>query len=467
MGNDISPRELHGKRLLGYAWGQFGIILTNMFAGVFVFQFYVYTINLDSILTSIGISIQLIVSAFSSIFFGVVADNKKPGRFGKRRPFMLYGLPLWIFTSIIIWFPPKCPQNNQLYLPTAVFLWGILILKTISGSSILTVHLSMLTEQSQTHKNREKIAAVTTFFRIISSIFSLLLPLMVQSILPDPGNVKWWEPSGRIILRYIPWVGISFTLFGLIAVIITFFSIDENFHDKSSSITKKVSFKSFFPQMIEPLKDKKYRKFLSVRLFNAMSGRILGMMVIPFLTFTLLFTGGAFYIYIIISATSKFIGFIIWRRILKKHAVIKTYTICILASAVSALLDLIFLIDGLPTILKIFLFVVTIGTILGSMYGFGLFNPPLASALVYEAAENSNVHTLDIAVSNISGAYFGISSFILSIGQSFTSLMIGFILTGANAENSTIITLTLSSMGIFYLISLYFLRKLKLKKKTS
>lgn len=268
------------------------------------------------------------------------------------------------------------------------FLWGILILKTISGSSILTVHLSMLTEQSQTHKNREKIAAVTTFFRIISSIFSLLLPLMVQSILPDPGNVKWWEPSGRIILRYIPWVGISFTLFGLIAVIITFFSIDESFHDKSSSITKKVSFKSLFPQMTVPLKDKKYRKFLAVRLFNAMSGRILGMIVIPFLTFTLLFTGGAYYIYIIISATSKFIGFIIWRRILKKHAVIKTYTICILASAVSALLDLIFLIDGLPTILEIFLFVVTISTILGSMYGFGLFNPPLASALVYEAAEN-------------------------------------------------------------------------------
>ncbi len=377
---------------------------------------------------------------------------------------MLYGLPLWIFTSIIIWFPPKCPETNQLYLPTAIFLWGILILKTISGSSILTVHLSMLTEQSQTHKNREKIAAVTTIFRIISSIFALLLPLMVQSFLPDPENVKWWEPSGKIILSYIPYVGIGFTLFGLTAIIITFFSIDESFHDISTPFAEKKSFKSLFPQMTVPLKDKKYRKFLAVRLFNAMAGRILGVIVIPFLTYTLLFRGNSFYIYVLVSVTSKFIGFVIWRRILKKHAVIKTYTICILASAVSSLLDLIFLINNLPASFEIVLFIISIGTILGSMYGFGLFNPPLASALVYEAAENKREFTLDEAVSNISGAYFGLNSFILSIGQSISSLLIGFILTGANAENSTIITLTLSSMGIFYLISLYFLRKLKLKK---
>ncbi len=463
MGDINTPRELHGSRLLGYAIGQFGLILTNMFIGVFIFQFYVYTINLDSILTSIGISIQLIFSAFSSIFFGIVADNKKPGKFGKRRPFMFYGLPLWIFTSIIIWFPPKCPETNQLYFPTAIFLWGILILKTISGSSILTVHLSMLTEQSQTHKNREKIAAVTTIFRIISSILALLLPLMVQSFLPDPENVKWWEASGKIILSYIPWVGVGFTLFGLTAIIITFFSIDESFHDISTPIAEKKSFKSFFPQMTVPLKDKKYRKFLAVRLFNAMAGRILGIIVIPFLTYTLLFRGNSFYIYVIVSVTSKFIGFVIWRRILKKHAVIKTYTICILASSISALLDLIFLINNLPTSFEIVLFVISIGTILGSMYGFGLFNPPLASALVYEAAENKREFTLDEAVSNISGAYFGLNSFILSIGQSISSLLIGFILTGANAENATIITLTLSSMGIFYLISLYILRKLKLK----
>ena len=191
---------------------------------------------------------------------------------------------------------------------------------------MLTVHLSMLTEQSQTHKNRELIAAVSTLFRITSSVFALLLPLIVQSILPDPENVKWWEPSGTFILSSIPLVGIGFVILGTSAIVISFFSIDESFHNHSSLPLKNISLKSFFPQMTAPLKDKSYQKFLAVRLFNAMSGRILGIIVIPFLTYSLFFTGNSYYIYPIVSATSKFIGFFIWRRILRKHKVVKTYT---------------------------------------------------------------------------------------------------------------------------------------------
>jgi len=105
------------------------------------------------------------------------------------------------------------------------------------------------------------------------------------------------------------------------------------------------------------------------------------------------------------------------------------------------------------------------GTILGSMYGLGLFEPPLASVLVYEAADKIIDYEFEEAVSNISGAFFGLSSFIMSIAQSIASFIIGIILTGPNAENSTIITLTLASMGLFYLISLFFLKQIKLEKK--
>ena len=86
------PRELHGKRLIGYIFGHFGILMANMLAGTFIFQFYVYTINLDSFLTSVGVSLQLIINAIFSIIVGILADNKKPGKFGKRRPFLIYGI---------------------------------------------------------------------------------------------------------------------------------------------------------------------------------------------------------------------------------------------------------------------------------------------------------------------------------------------------------------------------------------
>ncbi len=106
MNEIYSPRELHGFRLIGFIIGNFGLSLTNIFIGVFVFQYYVYTINLDSLLVSIGVSLQFIVSAISAIIFGVMADNKKPGKFGKRRPFLIIGLPIWTLMSVLIFFPP-------------------------------------------------------------------------------------------------------------------------------------------------------------------------------------------------------------------------------------------------------------------------------------------------------------------------------------------------------------------------
>ena len=88
MNEQVIPRELKGKRLIGYCLGDFGVFLSNMLESVFVFQFYVYTINLNSILVSIGVTSQLIIGAFLAIIFGIIVDNKKPGRFGTGFPFI-------------------------------------------------------------------------------------------------------------------------------------------------------------------------------------------------------------------------------------------------------------------------------------------------------------------------------------------------------------------------------------------
>ncbi len=466
MSQTIEPRELHGFRLFGYSIGQFGYFLTRLLISVFAFQYYVYTVNLDAILASIGISINLILNAIALIVFGVIADNKKPGRFGKRRPFMLYGLPIWVISAILIWIPPwYCPKNNSFYWPTALYFWIMLSLNVISGSSIISAHISMMPEQSQTYKNREKIAAWRAIFMITASILALLLPLMIQSILEDPENVKWWEPSGKIILFYMPIIGVGFASFGLISLILTFFSVDESFHKTSTKENfKKLTLLETFRQMAVPTKDKKYRKFMGVSFFNAMASRILGLLVIPFLAFVLRFKGPEFFIYIVVSISSKYAHFFLWKKILKKHGILKTYAMCLISAAAVSFLELFFLVEVLSFEIEIVLFIITIGTVLGTMYAVNLFTTPLASALIYEAAENRSEDTIDKEVSNISGSYFGLQSFILALGQSCTTIMIGFILSGPNEQNPIIITITLASMGIFYSISLLFLRQIKLKE---
>ena len=439
-----------------------------MLSGVFVFQYYVYTINLNSLLVSIGLTIQLLVAALFSVLWGVIIDNKKPGKFGKRRPYLFYGLPIWVITGILLWFPPYCPKDNSMFWPTAIYFWVVITIKAIAGTSVIIAHASMFPEQSQTEENRKKIASVGTIWQINASILGLLVPIAVQSILTDPENVKWWEPSGKIIVFYIPLIGAAFSIFALFCIVLTFFSVDESFHETTlEEEIEKMSINMVFHQMIIPAKDKKFRKFMAMGLFSGISGRIVGLIIIPFLTYVLKFRGTDYFIYVIVSFSVKFGWFYFWRKLRERQTLVTTFSYCMVFSVIASFLELFFLIEILSFEIKIVLFVISYGTVLGSMYAFGLFNGPVFSALVYEAAAKTDPEDLDEAVSAISGGYVGLTTFIGTLGPAVASILIGIILMGSNQESSAILTICLASTGIFYFIALLYLKQIKLEKRIS
>ena len=465
MSKTTTPRELHGKRLIGYTIGDLGLTLPNMFTGIFSFQYYVYTINLNPLLVSVGVTAQMIIGAIFGIIFGVIVDNKKPGKLGKRRPFLLYALPVWIILSILIWFPPKCPQDNSLFLPTTIFFWVVSIIRSISRSLFFNVYLSMLPEQSQTLKNREKVAAIQSAFSIIASIIALLLPLVIQSLLEDPTSVKWWEPSGQLILFYIPLTGIVFTIFGVITVLLIFFSVDESFHNtKPNEILEKTTVVEAFKRMSIPVKDKNYLMLILSSFFIGVCGKITGLLVFPFQTYVMHFEGVEFYIYIFISIFGKFGWYFFWKKLLKRNHILSTYSICILIAVISSFIDIFFLFSGLSYGIKMTLYILSWSTVLGSMYAFPLFSTPILASLVHDAAVKLNKSDVDKAMSKISGSYYGLASFVRSIGPSFASIYVGFILSGANEENPVAITSVFISLGIFYMIAFLIIRMIKLPK---
>ena len=460
----LPPRELKGKRLFGYSMGDLGMSLPNIFTGVFISQFYVYTINLDFLLVSVGVTVQLIVSAFFAIIFGVIVDNKKPGKFGKRRPFLLIGLPIWFIATILIWFPPRGPPGNSLYLPTAIYFWVIIIVRSISRSLLFNVYISMLPEQSQTLKNREAVASVRSAFAIIASVVALMLPLIIQSLLEDPKNARWWTTSGQIVLFYIPIIGTGFAIFGFISVLLIFFSVDETFHNINiEDKREKISLIGRFRQMAIPARDHNFRNIVIAAFFSGIAGKLLGLLVFPFQTYVLEFTSTQFYIYILISVFGKFGWYFIWMKLRKRSHILKSYTFVMLLGIMGSFLGMFFLIRIFSFNLQLVLYIITWSTVLGSMYSFPLFSIPITAALVHEAAENSEEKNIDIALSKISGAYYGLSSFIRTMGPAMASLIVGIILSGQNKEDPMILILLWCSIGFFYIFALRFIRKIKIK----
>lgn len=462
------PRELKGKRLIGYSMGDLGMSLANIFTGVFIFQYYVYTINLNALFVSIGVTVQLIIGAIFSIIFGIIIDNKKPGKLGKRRPFLLIGLPVWFITGILIWIPPwYCPEGNSMYIPTAIYFWVVIIIRSISRSLLFNVYMSMLPEQSQTLKNRESVASVRSAFSITASIVALMLPLIIQSIVEDPTNVKWWQPSGKIILFYIPIIAVCFAIFGLIAVLLIFFSVDESFHKESPQYEKKkISLIKTFKGMAVPARDRNFRYLVIAGFFGGIAGKILGLLVFPFQTYVLKFTAGFFFVYILISVFGKFGWYFFWMKLRKRNHLLRSYSIAMLLAVIASFFGTFFLIGILPFEMQLILYILTWSTVLGSMYSLPLFSIPITAALVHEAAENADKSNIDKAMSKISGSYYGLSQFIGSMGPATASLFVGFILSGPNEENAVILILLFISMGFFYLIALFIIRKIKVKQNS-
>ena len=457
-----SPRELKGKRLFGYSMGDLGMSLPNIFTGVFIFQYYVFTINLSSILVSIGITTQLLVSAIFAIIFGVIVDNKKPGKMGKRRPFLLIGLPVWIATTILIWFPPLAPQGNSFYLPTATYFWVVIIVRSVSRSLLFNVYISMLPEQSQTQKNREVVASVRSAFMIIASVIALMLPLIVQSFLEDPKNAKWWDPSGKIVLTFIPLIGIGVAIIGLISVLIIFFSVDESFYKSITNYKiEKVSLRDRVRQMSLPARDSNFKYIIISGFFGGVAGKLLGLLVFPFQTYVLEFTSALFFIYPLISVFGKFAWYIFWMKVRKRNDILKSYSITLVLAVTGSFMGTFFLLRFVPFEIQLMFYIISWSTVLGSMYSFPLFSIPLSAAIIHEAAENSEEPNKDIAMSKISGSYYGLSSFVRTLGPATASLLAGFILVGKNEENPIILIFLFILMGFFFLGSLIAIRKIK------
>jgi Na+/melibiose symporter-like transporter len=322
----------------------------------------------------------------------------------------------------------------------------------------------MLPEQSQTLENREKVASIRSAFSITASVFALLLPLIVQSLLSDPTSVKWWEPSGELILFYIPLIATIFIIFGSICVILVFLSVDESFHDGNHLQKTKIS--DAFSNMKIPLMDKNFVKLMLAGFFIGISGKIVGLLVFPFQTYLMGFKSSEFFVYIFISIFGKFIWFFIWKKIMKKNHIINSYAICILLAVITSVMDVLFLISNLSYAFKMVLYIISWSTVLGSMYSYPLFSIPIMASLVHEAADNNITNTInmDESMAKISGSYYGLASFVRSMGPSFDSMFVGVILSGPNEENPTVITMIFVSIGFFYLIAFILIKRISLSK---
>ncbi|WP_169086355.1 MFS transporter [Paenibacillus sp. PL91] len=172
------------KSKLAYSSGNLSVnLIAQAFASYIIF-YYVDVLGVRPALISVAMVIHGIVNAVLNPLFGHLSDRTS-SRFGRRIPYMLFGMvPLAaLFTAI--WFPIGTGSALFWYFLTIVLLYDILFVMVVLNYSAL------FPEMFTTIKERAQVSSWRQMFGILGMIIGVALPPLVYGKLG-------WGPMGAI-----------------------------------------------------------------------------------------------------------------------------------------------------------------------------------------------------------------------------------------------------------------------------
>lgn len=200
-------------------------------------------------------------------FIGKITDGKQPGKFGKRRWFMLVFAPCVCVGMILLFFPWNL-------VTTSVFWKCVLVIITYmlyatAQSLVLIPYYSHASEMTDDFNERNNTNAVRLAFSLISSIICVAVPGMIAS--PTKGD------NG---VCYIIMASVFGVIFMVSILITALFS-------KEQIVTPAVKTKLNIKDFLQPLKVKTYRQYLGMQMCTSMAMAVMSSFFFTFCDFYL------------------------------------------------------------------------------------------------------------------------------------------------------------------------------------
>ncbi|MCH5159863.1 MAG: MFS transporter [Clostridiales bacterium] len=177
-------------------------------------------------------------------FIGNITDAKTPGRFGKRRFFMLICAPLVLVGFVLLFFPWSL-VTTQIWAKCFLVVFVYMLYAT-AQSFVLIPYYSHASEMTDDFNERNNTNAVRLAFSIMSSLICVAVPGMVAS--PEKG------PTSYIIMASA--FGFIFMVSVLIAALFS----------REQVVTPAVKTKFDLKDFVRPLKMRTYRQYLGMQM---------------------------------------------------------------------------------------------------------------------------------------------------------------------------------------------------------
>ncbi|MFZ5815900.1 MAG: MFS transporter [Bacillota bacterium] len=181
---------------LMYALGMLGISIPVMAFENHIVFLYVDELGLALGAAGLARSINSVWNALNDPIFGYLSDRTRT-RWGRRRPWMMVALPLFLLTFILgFWVPGPFQSGARLF---AYFL-GILVLQETFATIMWTNYSSLFPELFKGHAERSGAAALKHGFQLGAMVIGIALTPMVKGMMGPLGMVLLYSLISAILI---------------------------------------------------------------------------------------------------------------------------------------------------------------------------------------------------------------------------------------------------------------------------
>lgn len=193
-----------------YGFGDIGFSLTNTILSVYFALFLTDVVGVKPSVAALAIFIGSTWDYVNDPLVGWLSDRTHT-RWGRRRPFLLFGAIPFALTFILLWWKP--PLEGTIAL--AIYYSLAFALYDTAATFVYMPFYALTPELTSDYDERTNLTSVRMFFSILGSLLAFTLPLwIVGGFSPDNAN--------RVLT-----MGTVFGLFSAVPLLLVFFNTRE------------------------------------------------------------------------------------------------------------------------------------------------------------------------------------------------------------------------------------------------
>jgi GPH family glycoside/pentoside/hexuronide:cation symporter len=168
------PNKLSRRTKLLYGFGDIGFSMTSTIIGAFFSFFLINVVGISPGYASIPVWVGLVSDLINDPLIGHLSDRTRT-RWGRRRPFLLFGFPPFALAFAMLWWRP--PWESLLAL--LVYYAIAYVVFDVSATFVYMPYFALTPELTPNYDERTALTSYRMFFSIAGGLIAFTLPSLV------------------------------------------------------------------------------------------------------------------------------------------------------------------------------------------------------------------------------------------------------------------------------------------------